>query len=61
MQLQAANLEQCVEDFKKAISLDPDNSDIYHHRGQVCPLLCAFAVAFSVCIKCKNSVPLKCL
>ena len=22
-------------DFSKAVELDPDNSDIYHHRGQV--------------------------
>ena len=35
MNLQATNLLECVEDFKKAISLDPNNSDIYHHRGQV--------------------------
>lgn len=35
MHLQATMLNECVEDFKKAISLDPDNSDIYHHRGQV--------------------------
>ena len=35
MHLQATMLQECVEDFKKAIALDPDNSDIYHHRGQV--------------------------
>lgn len=35
MHLQATMLNECVEDFKKAISLDPDNSDIYHHRGQI--------------------------
>lgn len=35
MNLQATNLLECVEDFKKAISLDPNNSDIYHHRGQI--------------------------
>ena len=35
MHLQATMLKECVEDFQKAISLDPDNSDIYHHRGQV--------------------------
>ncbi|XP_015765073.1 PREDICTED: mitochondrial import receptor subunit TOM70-like [Acropora digitifera] len=35
MHLQATMLKECVEDFTKAISLDPDNSDIYHHRGQI--------------------------
>ena len=35
MQLQAENVQECVKDFDKAIELDPDNSDIYHHRGQV--------------------------
>ena len=35
MQLQATNVHECMQDFNKAISLDPDNSDIYHHRGQV--------------------------
>lgn len=39
MHLQATKLQECVQDFKKAISLDPENSDIYHHRGQVCLLL----------------------
>ena len=24
-----------MEDFKKAVEIDPENSDIYHHRGQV--------------------------
>ena len=24
-----------MDDFKKAVEIDPDNSDIYHHRGQV--------------------------
>ena len=35
MQLQASNVMECYQDFTKAISIDPDNSDIYHHRGQV--------------------------
>ena len=39
MQLQASNVMECFQDFNKAVSLDPDNSDIYHHRGQVCKLL----------------------
>ena len=24
-----------MADFSKAVEIDPDNSDIYHHRGQV--------------------------
>ena len=36
MQLQASNVQECVKDFDKAIALDANNSDIYHHRGQVC-------------------------
>lgn len=35
MQLQASNVMECYQDFTKAISIDPDNSDIYHHRGQI--------------------------
>lgn len=35
MQLQASNVMECYQDFTKAVSIDPDNSDIYHHRGQV--------------------------
>ncbi|PFX33618.1 mitochondrial import receptor subunit TOM70-like [Stylophora pistillata] len=35
MQLQASNVMECYQDFTKAVSLDPDNSDIYHHRGQI--------------------------
>lgn len=29
----------CLEDFSRAAELDPNNSDIYHHRGQVYLLL----------------------
>lgn len=35
MQLQASNVMECYQDFTKAVSIDPDNSDIYHHRGQI--------------------------
>lgn len=27
--------EKCMRDFAAAELVDPDNSDIYHHRGQV--------------------------
>ena len=27
--------ELSFADFEKAVTLDPDNADIYHHRGQV--------------------------
>ena len=33
--MQLENHEKCFEDYKLAIELDPDCSDIYHHRGQV--------------------------
>ncbi|KAJ8730793.1 hypothetical protein PYW08_002206 [Mythimna loreyi] len=36
---QLENTERCLEDFAKAAQLDPNNSDIYHHRGQVYLLL----------------------
>lgn len=36
---QLENTERCLEDFAKAALLDVDNSDIYHHRGQVYLLL----------------------
>lgn len=36
---QLENTERCLEDFAAAAKLDPNNSDIYHHRGQVYLLL----------------------
>lgn len=36
---QLENTERCLEDFAQAAQLDPNNSDIYHHRGQVYLLL----------------------
>lgn len=36
---QLENTECCLEDFAHAALLDPNNSDIYHHRGQVYLLL----------------------
>lgn len=36
---QLENTERCLEDFANAAKLDPNNSDIYHHRGQVYLLL----------------------
>ncbi|KPJ20195.1 Mitochondrial import receptor subunit TOM70 [Papilio machaon] len=36
---QLENTEHCLEDFAHAAKLDPSNSDIYHHRGQVYLLL----------------------
>lgn len=36
---QLENTERCLEDFAYASKLDPNNSDIYHHRGQVYLLL----------------------
>lgn len=36
---QLENTERCLEDFAQAAQLDPENSDIYHHRGQVYLLL----------------------
>ena len=26
---------EALDDFNLAVSLDPENSDIYHHKGQV--------------------------
>lgn len=37
MQLEDTN--KCLEDFNLAARLDPNNSDVYHHRGQVRTLL----------------------
>lgn len=36
---QLENTESCLEDFAQAAQLDPQNCDIYHHRGQVYLLL----------------------
>lgn len=34
--LQSEQKDKCFKDFETAIALDPDNPDIYLHRGQVC-------------------------
>lgn len=33
--IQLEDTTKCFEDFEKAIKIDPNNADIYHHRGQV--------------------------
>jgi hypothetical protein len=33
MQLEQSSIS--LEDFNRAADLDKDNSDVYHHRGQV--------------------------
>lgn len=33
--MQVENNEKCFEDYKLAVEIDADCSDIYHHRGQV--------------------------
>ena len=35
LKMQLAKVEECFEDFKKAVNMDKDNADVYHHRGQV--------------------------
>jgi mitochondrial import receptor subunit TOM70 len=35
LHMQQQDKDKSFEDFEKAISIDPENSDIYHHRGQV--------------------------
>jgi Tfp pilus assembly protein PilF len=34
--MQLGQQDEAMEDFNQAVSQDPENSDIYHHRGQVC-------------------------
>lgn len=36
--MQEAKDKECYEDFDKALQLDEDNANIYHHRGQVCDI-----------------------
>jgi Flp pilus assembly protein TadD len=33
--VQEGNESEAIEDFQKAVALDPTNPDIYHHRAQV--------------------------
>eukprot|EP00112_Aurelia_sp_Birch-Aquarium-sp1_P019535 Seg4844.2 transcript_id=Seg4844.2/GoldUCD/mRNA.D3Y31 product="Mitochondrial import receptor subunit TOM70" protein_id=Seg4844.2/GoldUCD/D3Y31 len=35
LKMQQANDTECFADFSKAIDIDKENSDIYHHRGQI--------------------------
>nr|XP_018898023.1 PREDICTED: mitochondrial import receptor subunit TOM70 [Bemisia tabaci] len=32
---QSQEIEKCYEDFEKAVKIDEDIADIYHHRGQI--------------------------
>ncbi|XP_077287393.1 translocase of outer membrane 70 [Arctopsyche grandis] len=40
--LQAEEVEACERDFQQAISLSPENCDVYHHHGQALILLTRF-------------------
>ena len=33
--MQEGNSTEAMADFAAAVRIDPDNPDIYHHRGQV--------------------------
>lgn len=35
LHIQANDPDKCLDDYERAMSLDPYNPDIYHHRGQV--------------------------
>ena len=39
LKMQEAKDKECYEDFSKAQELDPENPNIYHHRGQVAILI----------------------
>jgi len=36
LKMQLGQQEEALADFNCAVMQDPENSDIYHHRGQVC-------------------------
>ncbi|XP_055539127.1 mitochondrial import receptor subunit TOM70 [Wyeomyia smithii] len=59
MQTQPNLPEECFKYFSKAEELDPSNSDIYHHRGQVYILIERLSEAISdfekACSLCPNS------
>lgn len=38
--IQTDEEEKCFANFKLAEQIDPQNSDIYHHRGQVTVCVC---------------------
>ena len=33
--MQQAKDAECFDDFERAVNVDKDNADVYHHRGQV--------------------------
>lgn len=35
LRMQMGHQVEALDDFNLAVSLDPENSDIYHHKGQV--------------------------
>ncbi len=39
-------IEESIVEYKKAVSLEPDNADIYYHRGQVITFLFSFYLFF---------------
>ena len=42
------NTQEAYEDFNHAIKLDPENGDIFHHRGQVCTNILFLSVASAI-------------
>lgn len=46
--MQQQKSDKAIKDFNFAIELDPDNCDVYHHRGQVqvCCLLDWLSILF---------------
>jgi len=42
--MQLGQQEEALDDFNSAVMQDPENSDIYHHRGQVGNLITSIAM-----------------
>ncbi|XP_061415779.1 mitochondrial import receptor subunit TOM70 isoform X1 [Lethenteron reissneri] len=61
MHMQSQDVARSVQDFARALELDPSNADVHHHRGQLHILLDRVDEAmsdFEECVRLKQDFPL---
>ena len=59
LKMQRGQQEDALADFNLAVEQDPENSDIYHHRGQVGLSPTIFVVSFQISYRFHPAVAYK--